>query len=284
MIAEPANNSIDAIRRHWDDAAEGWDAHASILEPWLAAPTETMIGMAGVRLGSRVLDVAAGGGQQALAMASRVGAEGRITCLDISPVLVDRIRRNAGRLGLAAIKARVADAQKPLGEKETYDAAVCRLGLMLMAEPSLCIRSVREALKTGGRFSALVFAGPEENPCIAMLMSTALKHSGQPPRDPYAPAGLLSLGRSGHLERLFRAEGFTSVSTFRIEAPFRLPTVDGYIDFLRAAAAPVRAILAPLAPEAREEAWQDIRSQLVRFQQGSEWVGPNTLLLTTGQK
>ena len=284
MNTQSANLASDTIRQHWDAAAEGWDAYAPVLEPWLSMPTATMITMAGIRSGSHVLDVAAGGGQQALAIASHVGGEGRITCTDLSPLLVDRLRENASRLGLTMIEARVADAQEPLGGVDTFDAAVCRLGLMLMPEPARCLRSVHKALKTGGRFSALVFAGPEENPCIGILMRTAQQHAGLPPRDPYTPAGLLSLGRPGHLEQLFREEGFTDISTFHIEAPFRLPSVDGYVDFLKAAAAPVHAMLASLSPKARDEAWRDIRDQLTRFQSGSEWIGPNTLLLTTGRK
>lgn len=284
MNSRPANFATDMTRRHWDEAAEGWDAHAPVLEPWLAKATATMIALAGIRRGSHVLDLAAGGGQQALAMASHVGREGRITCTDLSPLLVDRLRNNADRLGLTMIEAHVADAQEPLGDVGAFDAAVCRLGLMLMPEPALCIRSVHKALGEGGRFSALVFAGPEDNPCIGILMKTAMQHAGLPPRDPYAPGGLLSLGRPGHLEQLFRDEGFADTSTFRIEAPFRLPSVDDYVDFLKAAAAPVRAMLDPLTARAREDAWRDIRDQLARFQSGTEWSGPNTLLLTTGQK
>ncbi|MGE0232779.1 MAG: class I SAM-dependent methyltransferase [Flavobacteriaceae bacterium] len=284
MKTRSATIVTDAVKSQWNAAAEGWDAHASALEPWLASSTATMISMAGIRAGSHVLDVAAGGGQQAVAIAAHVGREGRIICTDLSPALVGRLQANAQRLGLTMIEARVADAQEEVGETDAFDSAVCRLGLMLMPQPERCLRSVRDALRKGGRFSALVFAGPEDNPCIRILMKTALEHAGQPPRDPFTPGGLLSLGRPGHLEALFRAEGFGEVSTFRIDAPFRLPSVDAYVDFIRDAAAPVRAILQPLDPARREDAWRDIRNQLAGFDRGGEWAGPNTLLLATGRK
>ena len=98
MNTQSANLASDTIRQHWDAAAEGWDAHAPVLEPWLSMSTATMITMAGIRSGSHVLDVAAGGGQQALAIASHVGGEGRITCTDLSSLLIDRLRENASRL------------------------------------------------------------------------------------------------------------------------------------------------------------------------------------------
>lgn len=273
-----------AISTDWDSTTEGWDAHAPALQAWLARPTETMIAAVGIEKGSRVLDVAAGGGHQTLAVARAVGAGGHVLCTDLSSALIESLHASAERSGLTMIEARVADGQDPLPEEDVFDTAICRLGLMLMPEPERCLRSIRSALRSGGRFAAMVFAGPEENPCIRVLMATALRHAGLPMRDPYLPGGLLSLGRSGHMDRLFAAEGFSAISTLRIDAPFRLRSVDDYIAFLRTAAAPVCAILAPLAPAAREAAWQDMREQLSTFQQEDQWVGPNTLLLTVGRK
>jgi hypothetical protein len=60
--------------------------------------------------------------------------------------------------------------------------------------------------------------------------------------------------------------------------------VDDYIAFLRAAAAPVIALLSSLDPAAREAAWADIRRQLAVFDGPQGWVGPNTLLVTAGRK
>jgi SAM-dependent methyltransferase len=284
MNYRPANPMTEAARAQWEATAEGWDAQTPALRAWLAGPTETMFAMAGIEPGSHVLDLAAGAGEQTLTLAARLGPNGRIVATDLSPELIERLRSNVERAGLANVEARVADAQEPLPEVEAFDAAVCRLGLMLMPEPARCLAATRAALKPGGRFSAMVFAGPEENPCLRILIATALRHAGLPPQDPFAPGGLLSLGRSGHLDRVFETAGFREVSTFRIEAPFRLPSVDDYIAFLRAAAAPVRMLLSPLAPAAQEAAWGDVREQLAVFEGPDGWIGPNTLLLSTGRK
>jgi hypothetical protein len=155
---------------------------------------------------------------------------------------------------------------------------------MLMPDPARCLSSVRAALQPGARFSALVFAGPEDNPCLRTVMATALRHAGLPPRDPFAPGALMSLGRPGRLDAMFEAAGFHEVATYRIEAPFRVPTVDDYVTFLRTSAAPVIAILAHLSPEARDAAWRDVRDQLSAYGGPAGWSGPNTLLLTAGRK
>lgn len=255
-----------------------------MLRAWLTGPTRTLFDAAGVAEGQSVLDLAAGAGDQTLMLAERVGTKGHILATDLSPSLIESLKRNAQDAGLATVEAKVADAQDSLNEVDAFDAAVCRLGLMLMPEPSRCLSSVHATLKPGGRFAALVFAEPDANPCIRILMSTALRHVGLPPRDPFAPGGLLSLGRPGHLDRLFEEAGFREVSTFRIDAPFRLPSVDDYMRFLRSAAAPVIAVLSKLEPKAQQAAWRDMREQLSEFARPEDWIGPNTLLVTAGRK
>jgi SAM-dependent methyltransferase len=264
-------------------STSGWDAQAPAIGPWLAGPTETMFAAADIRAGHHVLDVAAGAGEQTLALAARAGPSGRIVATDLSPALIERLRRNTTTTA-APVEARVADAQAPLPEVALFDAAVCRLGLMLMPNPARCLAATYMALKPGGRFAAMVFAGPVENQCIRILMSTIARHAGLPPRDPFASGGLLSLGRPGDLDRLFRDAGFREVAAVRIEAPFRLPSVDDYVAFLHAAAAPVRAVLACLSPSAREAAWCDMRAQLSGFDGPYGWTGPNTLLVAAGKR
>src|SRR5215212_10498101 len=48
----------------WQTAAEPWYRWGPTLEQWLGQATQTMLDMAGVGPGSRVLDVAAGAGGQ----------------------------------------------------------------------------------------------------------------------------------------------------------------------------------------------------------------------------
>ena len=64
----------------------------------------------------------------------------------------------------------------------------------------------------------LVFSEPQRNPCIGILMSTALRHAGLPPRDPFQPGGLLSLGKPGLTDALFQAAGFRNVASTALDA------------------------------------------------------------------
>ncbi len=243
-----------------------------------------MCRMAGVGPGACVLDVAAGAGDQTLALARAVGPRGHVLATDLSPAILALARANAARAGYVHVETRVADGED-LGVPEAFfDAAVCRLGLMFFPDPLRGLREMHRALRPGGGLCTMVFSRPEKNPCVAILLATALKHAGLPPRDPYSPGGLLSLGRPGHIEGLFRSAGFDEVATAAVDAPFRLPSVDHYLAFVRSSASPVLQILGRLEPVAAEAAWCEIRDRLSTFTTPAGWEGPNELLLTAGRR
>lgn len=273
-----------SMRLQWDAAAAGWNAHAATIHAWLQQSTEAMCRMAGVRPGARVLDVAAGAGDQTLAIAQLVGAQGHVLATDLSPAILALAQRNAERAGLTQVRTWVADGEALGVPEASFDAAVCRLGLMFFADPMQGLREIRRALRPGGGMCTIVFSRPEKNPCLAILMSTACRHAGLPPRDPFAPGGLLSLGRPGHMDALARSAGFQDVATSALAAPFHLPSVDHYLAFVRSAASPILQILAPLGAAATEAAWREMRERLMAFTTPDGWVGPNELLLTAGRR
>jgi ubiquinone/menaquinone biosynthesis C-methylase UbiE len=271
-------------RAQWDDAAAGWDRHSPAIRDWLRVPTDAMLEMAGLRSGQTVLDVAAGAGDQTLDIAARVGATGAVVATDISVGILSYALGNAVQAGLGNVTIHPADAEDLQLQNATFDAAVCRLGLMFLPDPLAGLREVHRVLKPGGRFCSVVFAGPDLNPCLRILMATAMRHAGLPPRDPFLPGGLVSLGRPGLMDDLYQRAGFTFVATTRMDAPFRLPTTKDYLTFVRESAGPILQILAPLDQTARAAAWSDIEAQLDIYQTADGWVGPNTLLLTAGQR
>ena len=268
----------------WDEAAAGWDAHGPQIGTWLARATEAMLGMAGIIPGQRVLDVAAGAGEQTLAIARRVGAAGQVLATDLSPAILALARGHAADAGLANVQTLVADAGDLPVEPARFDAAVCRLGLMLFPDPLRALQQMHRALRPGGGICALVFSQPARNPCITRLMATACRHAGLPPPDPSTPGGLLSLGRPGLMADLFATAGFRDVATTSIDAPFRLPSARAYLDFVRSSASPIRQILGRLDAAAARAAWDEMEERLGAFTTPTGWEGPNELLLTAGRR
>ena len=273
-----------AAREQWDRSAPGWNAHTAEIRAWLRPATDAMIDMAGVGPGDAVLDVAAGAGDQSLDIAQRVGPTGRVLATDLSPAILALARDNARLAGHGNVQTLVADGEALPVPPASFDAVVCRLGLMFFPDPQQGLRAMHRALRTGGGICTVVFSRPERNPCIGLLMATALRHAGLPPRNTNQPGGLLSLGQPGLCDQLFQSAGFRQVATTALDAPFRLPTARHYLDFVRASASPIQQILGRLEPEAAEAAWADMEERLGQFNTPGGWVGPNELLLTAAQR
>ena len=284
-IAPPDGPAFKAaVREQWDRSAPGWNAHTAEIRAWLRPATDAMIDMAGIGPGDAVLDVAAGAGDQSLDIAQRVGPTGRVLATDLSPAILALALDNAHQAGHGNVQTLVADGEALPVPPASFDAVVCRLGLMFFPDPLQGRRAMQRALRTGGGICSVVFSRPERNPCIGLLMATALRHAGLPPRNPYQPGGLLSLGKPGLCDELFQSAGFRQVATTALDAPFHLPTARHYLHFVRASASPIQQILGRLEPEAAEAAWADMEEQLGQFNTPEGWVGPNELLLTAAQR
>lgn len=284
MTTIQATDLKTATREQWDKSAQGWNDHSTRIRAWLRVPTDAMLEMAEIGPGARVIDVAAGAGDQTLDIARRVGATGAVLATDLSPRILQFAHDNAQRAGLNNVETRVTDGEHLNVPDASFDAAICRLGLMLFPDPLRGLREMFRALNTGGAACVMVFSAPEKNPCVTALIATALKHAGLPPRDPFQPGGLLSLGKPGLIDALFTEAGFSRVATTKIAAPFRLPSVKDYLAFARTSAGPILHVLARLDEEARAAAWAEIEERLGAFNVAGGWEGPNELLLTVGRR
>lgn len=273
-----------ATRELWDKHAKGWNAHSVQIRDWLRESTNAMLAMAEVGPGARVLDVAAGAGDQTLDIAQRVGAAGAVLATDLSPAILEFAKDRAQRAGYGNVETAAADGENLNVGESVFDAAVCRLGLMFFPDPGKGLREMYRALKPGGRACTMVFSTPDKNPCVSILVSTAFKHAGLPPRDPYQPGGLLSLGKPGLVDELFEQAGFSRVATTKLMAPFRLPSVKDYLDFIRTSASPILQILGRLDAPSKAAAWAEIESKLSAFNTADGWEGPNELLVTIGRR
>jgi SAM-dependent methyltransferase len=271
-------------RAQWDRHAKGWNEHSEQIGNWLRQSTDAMLAMAEIGPGARVLDIAAGAGDQTLDIARRVGPAGFVLATDLSPAILEFAKKKARIAGLDNVEVQTADGEILNVAEGSFDAAVCRIGLMLFPDPGRGLREMFRALKPGGRACTMVFSTPDKNPCVSILLGTALKHAGLPPRDPSQPGGLLSLSRPGLIDDLFRQAGFGQVATTRIAAPFRLPSVESYLEFVRSSASPILQILGRLDDAAKNAAWAEIRDKLSAFDTRDGWEGPNELLLTAGYR
>lgn len=268
------------VVKAWDRAAEGWSGSTPVIHAWLRQATAAMLCEARLQRGARVLDLAAGAGDQTKDIALAVGPTGEVLATDISPKILDFARRRIEAAGLPNVRFAVADAEQPVHARTPFDAVMCRLGLMFCMNPAAALAAAFNALRPRGRFVALVFGDPANNPCITTMMKVARKHRGLTGSvSPYADGGLFSLAAPGRLSSLLTAAGYAEVAVKPLAAPFELPDAAAYVAFVRSSGSPIMEILAPLDATARELAWQEMEQALEEFRGDRGWIGPNELLL-----
>ncbi|RZI97193.1 MAG: methyltransferase domain-containing protein, partial [Variovorax sp.] len=268
-----ATATATAAAGAWDRAAEGWSRSTPIVHAWLQQPTAAMLAAARLQPGARVLDLAAGAGDQTQDIALAVGPTGDVLATDISPRILEFARARIEAAGLDNVRFVVADAEQPVDADEPpFDAVICRLGLMLCPRPAAAMNAAFAALRPGGRFVALVFGDPAQNPCITTMMQVARKHRGLTEKaSPYVDGGLFSLAASGRLASLLEAAGFVEVAVEPMAAPFVLSDAVAYVDFVRSSGSPIMEVLAPLDAKAREAAWGEMEKELRQFEVDGEW-------------
>lgn len=270
-------------RGTWEAAAPGWAKWEHAIASSLSQATEMLLDMARVRPGMRVLDVACGAGSQSIRAAKRVGSTGKVVASDISATMLDRVRESAARAGLANIETLESGADELPDELAPFDAAICRMGLMLFPSPPAALATIRRVLKPGARFAALVFTTPEGNRFLAQPMAILLRHAGKAPPAPGAP-GIFALGGTGVLENLLRENGLDGVETRTVRAPVSLPSARDALHFMQEAAGAYRAVVADLGEEARSRAWDEVYESLKQFESGSGFEAELETVLASGAK
>jgi len=144
-----------AAQKAWNANAEWWDgqvgAEGNAFHRTLIAPAQ--MELLALKPGERVLEIACGNGQFAREMA-RAGA--RVLATDFSEPFLERARQHTAESGLKGIEFRRLDATSEeqllsLGA-HAFDAAVCTMALMDMADIGPLLRSLPQLLRPGGRF------------------------------------------------------------------------------------------------------------------------------------
>lgn len=273
----------ETTRQQWQDTAEAWHRWGTVLEEWLGDATETMLDLAGIEPGGRVLDIAAGAGGQTLAAARRVGPAGAVLATDISSNILEFAAAEARRAGLANVAVHTVDGESLDVEPGSFDAAISRVGLIYFPDRAAALAGLRAALRPGGRFATIVYSTPERNGFFSVPVGIIRRRAGLPAPAPGLP-GPFSLGSPGILEAELEAAGFADVVVRAVAAPVRLASAAECARFERESFGALHQMLAGLPEDERASAWDEVESALAQFEGPDGFVGPCELLVAGATK
>jgi SAM-dependent methyltransferase len=131
----------------------------------------------GLQPGERVLDVACGTGNAAIA-AARLGAQA--TGVDIAEPAVQQARARAQAEGLS-VRFDVADAEAMPYDDGSFDAVVSMFGVMFAPHPERAAAELARVCRSGG---LIALANWPADSLIGELMRTVMRHVPPPPGSP----------------------------------------------------------------------------------------------------
>ena len=272
----------DEALRQWNSAAPGWAKWEPVHNRMLSAATQELLDRADVAEGGRVIDIAAGAGDQAIAAALRVGPAGYVLATDISPAMLEFVAEQAQAVDLANIVTHVCAADALPRDHAPFDSAICRLGLMLMPNPAAVVSAARDVLRSGGCISGLVMSSPSANPFYAAVPSILRRHANKPA--PASGPGFFALADPAVLTGLFIGAGLTDVNITTFDAVYTLPSIDDALAMVQEAFGAVRGIIADQPQSTQYAAWTEVRTVLGQWITPEGFAAPTQFHIASGRK
>ena len=272
-------------REKWGltESADWWSAGQARRQQIYGAATEMMLELASVQPGSRVLDVAAGTGDQTLMAARRVGPTGNVLATDNSASMLEVAAEAARKEGLTNVETRVMNSENLALDADSFDAVICRNALMLFPNPAKALTEMRRVVKPTGKVVLVVFSVLEKNPYHGIFYGIVRRLGNIPPPTPGEP-WMYALGDPGALEDVYRRAGFLNVSVHAVPIPRRFPSAADAIRSMRNSAGDLREIISQLNEAERETAWAEIEQELRQFEGPNGFEAPGEVLIGVGTK
>ncbi len=267
----------------WQTAAEAWHRWHPTLKTWLGPATELMLDMAEVGEGYRVLDVAAGAGEQSITAAERVGPNGHVLATDLAPRILDYAVELALEKGIKNIETKEMDGEHLTIPDNSFDTVISRVGLIFFPDQQKALREMMRVLKPGGFVAAIVYSTVEKNKFFSTPVSVIRKRAQLPPPLVGQP-GPFSLGTEGVLDAAFAQAGFTNVKSQVVNAPVIMQSAKDCVKFEYESFAALHQMLGGLSDTEKAAAWEEIQTELEKFEDENGFSGPCELVVGVGQK
>lgn len=281
--ADPTDALRDVMQGMWSGVAPSWDAYADDVEARGAAVTAAMLDATHLAPGMQVLELACGAGDTGREAARRVGPGGEVLVTDVSDSMVGIAGRRAAQAGLTNVRTAVTGVEAIEAPDASFDAVVCREGLMFAFDHARACAEIARVLRRGGRAAVAVWGPPSDNPWLALVLECASAQLGEPIPPPGIP-GPFALGDAAGLESLLLGAGFVDVEVTALAVPLRVESFDEWWTRCVALAGPLAQRLAALAPSEAEGMRDRARIAAEPFAREGGYEFPGLSLVATAMR
>ena len=223
------SDAREQSRARWERAAAGWGKRADRVREHGLPVSMWMIEHANLQPGQRVLELAAGPGDTGFLAAELIEPGGTLVCSDASDAMLELARARADRFGVKNVEFANLQLEWIDLPAASVDAALCRWGVMLCADPPAAVKEVRRVLRPGGRFALAVWDLPERNPWATLPSSTLIELGYTAPPEPNAPS-MFALAAPGRLGELLAESGFVEIEVDAVQLDRMYESVDEWLE------------------------------------------------------
>lgn len=258
-----------------------WQRYDATEQRLTACVSGRMLELGHVQPGMRVLDLATGRGEPAIAAAGRVGPTGRVIGVDLSSSMLDMTRQRAEAAGLENIQLMVGDAQTlEAVTTADFDVVLSRWGLMYMPDPVMALKSARQRCKPKAKLVAALWAEPQRVDYVHVPCKLASRYLELPQVVADQP-GTFRLADPAVIQRDFAAAGWHLENIDELYVPvMEVDTPDELVHWCECFG---MNRLMQGVPEEKKAAWRDdLRAQFASLcnQHGQVQLGGVTRLVT----
>ena len=246
-------------RKLWDQVAPAWRKWAPVFEAGARPLTELLLEQSRMAQGQWILDVACGAGETPVAAANKVGPQGKVVGIDLSKKMVAAAEAEVRRHAATQVSFHELDAEElAKWPEKSYEAAICRFGLMYMPQLEVALRGIHRVLTSGSRFATAVWAPAERVPFYNVAESAAEEFLGKVTPSPFG------LSEPGKLEQALSSAGFKQIEGERVTMVFELPSVEAAVEMMRETGH-LAAKSQEVPSERQQEAWAAVTEALKPF-------------------
>jgi len=242
----------EQVINQWSGSAPYWERHREVIREMFAPITQALVEDAQIHSGQTVLDVATGQGEPALDIAALMALGGRVVGIDPVAQMIEAARRAAETMGRGNVQFQVAFADQLPFPGHTFDAVVCRLGIMFFPSPVDAVREMLRVLKPDGKLALAVWHFAERNPFHSVVSSVLDRYIDSPPQPPEPPdaPGAFRFAAPGKLAGVLAEAGATGVAERLFSFPLRASlSVEDFWTARCGMSDSLRAKMAQLAPD-----------------------------------
>jgi SAM-dependent methyltransferase len=257
----------------WQDAADAYDRFFGNISRRV---TDPLLNAAGVREGSRVLDVATGPGYVAGRAAERGAA---VTGIDVAPRMIELARSY-----YPGIEFRAGDAEELPFSNASFDAVIGSFVVLHLGRPEHAARDAARVLVPGGRAAFSMWNTPDRAQVFGLILDAIADAGAKPPEDIPAGPPFFRFSDDDEFAALLLAAGLASLRVETLDFIYNVASSQEIWDGFAGGTARTRWTILKQTAEVQGRIRAALDERMRPYGDGDGFAVPISVKIASGEK